>query len=408
MTAKDIAVRTGDPAALAEYGIRVVEQPGGYRAIGFDDNAHAHFNVLTPTIEVSQENAYIRPILRLVQLDTSKHCYTGTSFLKENDQFALNKLGLYALAEAMGIDVGGESAAPIPPALLGPQEIGWNALVTIRRSDGTERRFEDSHVFNYDDAKEEIEAQVRATGAKYNHTNEKMRQSFESRWQAKKKHARQLSRTMAIERALRSALGVKHVYTAEELRKPFAVVAYALNMDNDDVKNAAIERAFGPSSPQTAARALEAPVPLEEQRALVPPAATREPTSAPAPAAAPAGPGTPEPGPAAAAHNDLNEPPDPEPAYEFKAPPTNPAIADADEAGLTLVQFGKYGGPKAGKPDQEGPMTIKQIAEQGGSKGPDPGYVKWLADMDARTSEQAMVKDAARVYADVFLGGLGA
>lgn len=69
---------------------------------------------------------------------------------------------------------------------------------------------------------------------------EKQRQEF-------MKHLPQICSTKALCRAIRTALHIKGTYTLEELKKPFVVAYLVPNLNNEDVKRAAIRSMFDAS-----------------------------------------------------------------------------------------------------------------------------------------------------------------
>lgn len=62
------------------------------------------------------------------------------------------------------------------------------------------------------------------------------------------KHLPQICEAKALNGAIRTALHIKGTYTLEEVRKPFVVAYLVPNLNNDDVKNAAIGNMFQSSN----------------------------------------------------------------------------------------------------------------------------------------------------------------
>ena len=58
------------------------------------------------------------------------------------------------------------------------------------------------------------------------------------------KHLPQICEAKALNGAIRTALHIKGTYTLEELKKPFVVAYLVPNLNNKDVKSAAIENMF--------------------------------------------------------------------------------------------------------------------------------------------------------------------
>ena len=69
---------------------------------------------------------------------------------------------------------------------------------------------------------------------------EKQRQEF-------MKHLPQICEAKALNGAIRTALHIKSTYTLEEIQKPFVVAYLVPNLNNDDVKEAAIRSMFDAS-----------------------------------------------------------------------------------------------------------------------------------------------------------------
>lgn len=224
------------PPALEAAGVAMVVNEQGYRTLGFPPEARTRFNVLTSVTEVSQANPNFVPVARITQLRVQEHCYDQAAHLRDG-QCSLNKLGLISLAKLAGVTVTTEL---IPRAQLSDtQRVGWRATASQRHSDGTVSSYSGSYIFDDEVEREEIEAAVNSNAAKYNWSADKKQQTLEQRWRVKRKHASALAETLAIERAIRLVLELKHVWTKQELEKPFVVVTYAFMPSDQETRQAA-------------------------------------------------------------------------------------------------------------------------------------------------------------------------
>ncbi len=376
MTGQELAVRTGIPPALAAAGVQVVERDG-VRIVEIPDTVRKTCNVLLPISEVTQADPNWTPSFRAVTLDPERHAYHDSN--SRQNELSLRKTGLLSLASVAGITV--RSTCRLPVAQLREHEIGWQATVAVRRSDGTWQEMTASRVVNMDVERERLMMEVRSS-QRYRNDQER-RAAFERRWLYEREHADSKCETKAIERAIRAALQLPHAFSAAELARPFLVVGYSFTPDASDpeVRRLVVEAGLAASQRMYAQAALPAGEPAPPAEAV---AATD----------------VVEPEPAEAGEvpaDDRGPEPDDGPAFDgdeptgFQPPPGAPADAGrgATAAGLTTVGFGKHNG-----------RTIQEIGDT------DPGYVAWLADVMApRNDVGRAVQAAARVWARAYLAG---
>lgn len=246
---------------LQQAGITIREDDG-YRTLGIPPTLRETFNIIFPTVELTQQHPDFWPTVREIRLSPTVDAYDGASHHKANE-CSPNKLGLYKLAEAAKINV---TTHRIPASHLGATErCGWTAVAKQRHSDGTETILESSSTFDNEAERLQIESGPNKA-------------SVESRWRTKILKASELTETIAIERAIRGMLKLPHKMTKADFAKPWLVVCYAFIPTSEEGRaaaaigmsrlyggddTAAAPTAIGPAAHETralpeGARALEA------------------------------------------------------------------------------------------------------------------------------------------------------
>lgn len=404
MSSTDIAARrpAALPPALAEIGVQIATDDSGYRAVIFPPEVRQRCNLLLPISEVASADANFSPSVRIVQLDVAAHTYESN---QQRGKYALNKQGLEILGNCAGVLY--QKTGRIPKHELEDDELGYWGEVAIRRSDGTMAVFRKERVVN----REVEEYKIRSAVAKMNKTDQEKHRIFESRWLAEREHMRAKCESKAILRALRDALNVPHLFTPQELQKPFVVVGYSFTPDyNDpDMKRLLVQHGLAATSaiygepvaiegPTAQQREADRILPSEEQVAEQLGLASGEPEPSPdmaSPKAESAGgeeglgatttppatnpeadlPQRTEPttaGGGASTQESSASPPAPAPSTEPEPPAPSPA---APPTSGVVLSFGRYQG-----------STIDQIYEK------EPSYVEWLANSarDPDVREAAM------------------
>jgi len=373
MTGQELA--TTKPATtlatvIAQAGVEVVEVDG-VRRITFPDNLRERFNVLMPVDELVQANPLWSPGLKAVTLTIDEHTYKG----QKDSEAALNKAGVMLLARTAGVEV--VSTERLERSRLKDAEIGWQATVRTRRSDGTWETAVDSRVMDIDEERAAIEHQVRSAEAYYAKQDNRAPKSeavlmaaVKGRWTNERPHFDAKCETKAILRAMRHLVGIPHAFPKSAFTKPFLVVTYSLTPDYDDPETMRMLLAEGIGATQRA-------FPIGTAQGELPPAPEPE---------APGGAQEP---PAAA--------PETSPPAESAAAPAaaEPDGSGADaakfaEAERYVVQMGKHRG-----------KTIAQLASapaDGEGKMTGMEYLRWLAGREATTHPGRMLKDMIVTY----------
>lgn len=318
------------PPRLQAAGITMRDDKG-YRTLGIPPALRETYNIIFPTVELTQQNPDFWPTIREIKLSAAGDTYAGASHHKANE-CSLNKTGLYKLAEAAKIDLTTER---IPADHLGPTErCGWRAHARQRHSDGTQTLFTSSSTFDNEAERLQIEAQ----GSK---------DTVEKRWATKIQKASELCETIAIERAIRGMLKLPHKHTKADIEKPFLVVCYSfipMSAEGKAAAAAGMSRLFGGDGPAGALPASTA----SDLPAIAAPQAAEQPAAAPATEEEP-----------------LIETQEDEDAgegeYEHPAEPSEELVALAEAAKEVRPPYGSY---------QE--KTLGWILEQR------PGSDKWL------------------------------
>lgn len=198
----------------------------------------AHYNVLSPAISISQMAPGYGANLAVVQIDPSVEfdeygngagpdCYFSKSLLKDASKRALNKQGLLKIAQAAGIQ--------------------WMPAECRRLDDGKERNFWNWKYFGY--VRTHDGQLMPVSGSRELDLRDGAAEAIAMKGpQLTKARAsgNQICETKAMERAIRT-LGIRQVYTVDELRKPFLIVRFSFTPDMNDpeIKKLVTQQAMG-------------------------------------------------------------------------------------------------------------------------------------------------------------------
>lgn len=224
----------------------------------------AKFNLLTPMKTVTEISEIHKPVMNVVRISTNiddKEIYEQD---KQKQLFALTKKGLEKLMRAAGIKI--VDSKPVVPSTCqkcaamnraigtpvncykcGNKDVAHEVTISVPQLTGENISITKS---------KEICIDLVTKGMSPRQTDEFMKFRCE------------MCETKAMNRALRSALHIKGTYTLAELQKPFVVAYLVPNLDNEDVKKAAIDQMFSASDKLFAGNAL---APAESEPAELPP-----------------------------------------------------------------------------------------------------------------------------------------
>lgn len=353
----DLAIRDNG-GQLEALGVHVqTSNDGRYRAIVLDPEVRERCNVLLPVQEIAQAVEMYTPSLRAVQLDPSPD---GPHFYKQGQRLALRKQALETLADLAGVT--SVSTRPLTGEELESHHqrdadgkttmraAGWEATVTIRRSDGTPKTVSASKIWSprveYDKVKQSAKDDA----------------DLQRKWLAEREHGPAKAESKAVLRAFRALLQIPHTYEPARAKLPFLVVGYQFTPDTTDplVRRLLIEKGYSAA-------------------AELYPAADESPLGGPTAAdAEKAGEGT-------ASTAPLEDAPSPATAFEGEEP-SAPAAADIPDDVGSLQLPDDFGTRFPGR-------TLAEVAAE------DLGYLEWLAseavnDLTIREAAQAVLAKA--------------
>ncbi len=201
------------------------------------------FNLLGNTAVMARIPDIKSPVIQVIKLDpdTSKG---DVYYEKRTKLLAITKNGLKKLADGAGIKmISSEHVIPTtcqkcsavnaasrtsPRCWECPnKDVAYRVTIAVPQLTGEIITVEDTHELIIEDV---------TRGMSDNQKNEFM------------KHRSQICEAKALNGAIRTALHVKSGYTQQELQKPFVVAYLVPNLDQADVKRAAIEAMFASSS----------------------------------------------------------------------------------------------------------------------------------------------------------------
>lgn len=201
------------------------------------------FNLLGNNAVMVKIPAIKSPVIQVIQLNPEPG-EGDVYFEKRTKLLAITKNGLKKLADGAGIKmISSEHVIPTtcqkcsaanaasrtaPRCWECPnKDVAYRVTIAVPQLTGEIITVEDTHEIIIEDA---------TRGMTENQRNEFM------------KHRSQICEAKALNGAIRTALHVKAGYTRQELMKPFVVAYLVPNLDQADVKRAAIEAMFASSS----------------------------------------------------------------------------------------------------------------------------------------------------------------
>lgn len=227
------------------------------------------FNLLTPMKTVADISAIHKPVMNVVRISTNPQDKEIYEQDKVNHGWAITKKGLEKLMRAAGIKV--VDSKPIIPSTCrkcaemnkitgnpvncykcGNKDVAHEVTISVPQLTGENIEITKT---------KEICVDIVTRGMKPKQAEEFLK--FRS----------EMCETKALNRALRSAMHIKGTYAIEEFQKPFVVAYLVPNLDDPDVKAAAVKKMFSASDklfarnelPANGATALP---PTQEQQSL--------------------------------------------------------------------------------------------------------------------------------------------
>jgi hypothetical protein len=176
-----------------------------------------------------------------------KEGYTDRKGVVHPDEYIILNKGLERIAQNAGIsEVKKKVMIPtscqkcvsinqglgkiVPCGSCGNKDVAYEVTIAVPQLTGQILYYTGTREIN-------VENELAKFNSKDTQKNEKNKREFLS-------HVSEVCATKAKLRAVRAALQIKHTYTLEELKKPFVVAYLIPNLDDADVKQAAIANMF--------------------------------------------------------------------------------------------------------------------------------------------------------------------
>jgi hypothetical protein len=222
------------PPKLAKEGVAVVVQ-NGVRAVVIPETLYATHNIVRPVNEIAQSDPDWSPSFVEVHIDptldpprgNARKSTSGRHVYVEGDALALRKEAILLLADAAGVTV---QAWRTPKAELEEDEIGYDAIAYVRRSDGTLASWTGSKAVNVAMEREMVKARCVKEGVF-------QPDWFRKEWYRENGNLRRKCETKAMLAATALALQLKRGgYTEQELRKPFLIIRWSMTPQDPAVR----------------------------------------------------------------------------------------------------------------------------------------------------------------------------
>lgn len=195
---------------------------------------HQGANILMPSTMIGGLSEFHTPVIEIVQLSANPSdgdVYKDT----QSGKFRLTKQALVKLANCAGI-----SWHPYETKRVDNRSdrnyVAYQAVGGIRKADGSSIAFKAEYDMDFEVIQEELTNQYTAkaqTGSD-EHKKKYIEDSVKREILFKRKHKVKLCESGAMNRVIRSLLGLKNGYTAAELSKPFVTVRIVIRPDYTD------------------------------------------------------------------------------------------------------------------------------------------------------------------------------
>ncbi len=195
---------------------------------------HQGANILMPSTMIGGLSEFHTPVIEIVQLSANPSdgdVYKDT----QSGKFRLTKQALVKLANCAGI-----SWHPYETKRVDNRSdrnyVAYQAVGGIRKADGSSIAFKAEYDMDFEVIQEELTNQytAKAQQGSDEHKKKYIEDSVKREILFKRKHKVKLCESGAMNRVIRSLLGLKNGYTAAELSKPFVTVRIVIRPDYTD------------------------------------------------------------------------------------------------------------------------------------------------------------------------------
>jgi len=191
-------------------------------------------NVLMPSTMIGGLSEFHQPVIEAVQL--SPNPSEGDVYEdKQNNKFRLTKQALVKLSNCAGVSWHPYETKRVDNR-VDRDYVAYQAVGGIRKADGSSIAFKAEYDMDFEVIEEELRTQYTAKASKGTEEQKKkyIEDSVRREMLFKRKHKVKLCEAGAMNRVIRSLLGLKNGYTTAELQKPFVTVRIVIRPDYTD------------------------------------------------------------------------------------------------------------------------------------------------------------------------------
>ena len=191
-------------------------------------------NVLMPSTMIGGLSEFHQPVIEAVQL--SPNPADGDVYEdKQNNKFRLTKQALVKLSNCAGVSWHPYETKRVDNR-MDRDYVAYQAVGGIRKADGSSIAFKAEYDMDFEVIEEELRAQYTARAQKGNDDAKRkyIEEGVRKELLFKRKHKVKLCEAGAMNRVIRSLLGLKGGYSAAELQKPFVTVRIVIRPDYTD------------------------------------------------------------------------------------------------------------------------------------------------------------------------------
>jgi len=191
-------------------------------------------NVLLPSTMIGGLSEFHHPVIEAVQLSSKPD--DGDVYQDSiTKKYRLTKQALVKLSNCAGVSWHPYETKRVDNR-MDRDYVAYQAVGGIRKADGSSIAFKAEYDMDFEVIEEELTAQYTAKAQKGSEEEKRVyiEKSVRKELLFKRKHKVKLCEAGAMNRVIRSLLGLKNGYTTEELQKPFVTVRIVIRPDYGD------------------------------------------------------------------------------------------------------------------------------------------------------------------------------
>lgn len=219
-----------------DEGQMVVAQKGELISVEIDQAKKAGMNLLLPSTHIENMSEFHSPVIDYVEL-SPEPADGDVYYHSESKKMVPSKQGLVKLAVCAGI-MWDMSLTKRTDNRESRDYVSFRAVGGVRKADGTVVPFSAEYDMDFEVIENKLRDQYEKSGKKAKKTGDELQSYVDYCVKRdllyKREHKLKLCESGAMNRVIRSLLGLKAGYTKQELTKPFVVARIVFRPDYSD------------------------------------------------------------------------------------------------------------------------------------------------------------------------------